>query len=428
MTADAPTPSEDHSRVSYLENYLALDQFLQKEGWHSHVAGIPFKDIDVLTSQPVPVNLDPIASAVYAILSKAQVTVQSSGHLARRLLGLRPSVLVKDRVIHLHDIRDLIESLNKEIRLIMFEQLLFGLPFVSDDWTPGIIHDDPKKKSLAYSCFCDPHNIGFQQARIVVLQNILTHPQLRGRFHFLDSNGKIRWKPGPCLAYLQACEQVEMMLFAASHTSVGAPARGTEFASHLLANLAGGHIRNVFVLLQLLILMGTYNKTSHITGGASRIARVPHPETGWLWMLYISHVRPVVIEWQRAFGTLAAASRAATHLFFGLHRPVTSTDLSRALSHHTQRFLGVRINIRLWRHITTFFLNHHCPDAVEWPRVDEDILQNPAKAHLAMQPSLGWHQILGFRSRSQNKTFQIQSTPFSRFPFPRNSPPLRSTA
>lgn len=91
MTADAPTPSEDHSRVSYLENYLALDQFLQKEGWHSHVAGIPFKDIDVLTSQPVPVNLDPIASAVYAILSKAQVTVQSSGHLARRLLGLRPS-------------------------------------------------------------------------------------------------------------------------------------------------------------------------------------------------------------------------------------------------------------------------------------------------------------------------------------------------
>ncbi|KAF9486657.1 hypothetical protein BDN71DRAFT_1514769 [Pleurotus eryngii] len=290
----------------------------------------------------------------------------------------------------------------------MFEQLLFGLPFVSDDWTPGIIHDDPKKKSLAYSCFCDPHNIGFQQARIVVLQNILTHPQLRGRFHFLDSNGKIRWKPGPCLAYLQACEQVEMMLFAASHTSVGAPARGTEFASHLLANLAGGHIRNVFVLLQLLILMGTYNKTSHITGGASRIARVPHPETGWLWMLYISHVRPVVIEWQRAFGTLAAASRAATHLFFGLHRPVTSTDLSRALSHHTQRFLGVRINIRLWRHITTFFLNHHCPDAVEWPRVDEDILQNPAKAHLAMQPSLGWHQILGFRSRSQNKTFQIR--------------------
>jgi hypothetical protein len=38
---------------------------------------------------------------------------------------------------------------------------------------------------------------------------------------------------------------------------------------------------------------------------------------------------------------------------------VSSPELSRNLSQHTQRLLGIKITISLWRHIVTWFLNHH---------------------------------------------------------------------
>ena len=268
------------------------------------------------------------------------------------------NIVVGGHVLHLQDICHFIETLVEEVRMDIRSQLFFGLDVVDADWSPGVIHEEPRNVTVGYSFLSDPHNafIGHQQD---LLRAILTHPLLRGRFHYLDENGRIRWKAGPCLAYMEVCHDVEMKLFVGSHTSVGEPARATEFATHLLSNVSGGSIRNVFVIFQHLCLMGTFNKSSHLTETDQAIIRVPHPEIGRLWIMYLAFVRPLIIVWQEYFRGRKAANRAKTHLFFGPHRPVCGSELSRSLSYHTDRLLNIKVSIRLWRHIATWFLNYH---------------------------------------------------------------------
>src|SRR5215472_13722154 len=225
-------------------------------------------------------------------------------------------ILVDGHVLHLCDIRRFVETLICEIRMDIRNRLFFGLDVVDVDWAPGIIHEEPRNVSVGYSCFNDPHN-SFPNHQRDLLRVILTHPQIRGQFHFIDKDGCVRWKAGPCLAYLEACHDVEMKLFSGSHTSVGGPGRTTELAMHLLCNVSGGSIRNILVLFQYFCMMGTFNKSSHFTERDQTMIRVPHPEIGQLWIVYLTFVRPVVVLWQEYFHGQGASNRAKTHLFFG---------------------------------------------------------------------------------------------------------------
>jgi len=100
---------------------------------------------------------------------------------------------------------------------------------------------------------------------------------------------------------MASAHDVEMMLFAGSQTSIGEPTWGTEIASHLLDNISRGSIQNVFVMFQYFCTMGTFNKTSHMKEHNVYMMRVPHPEIGRLWMLYITFVRLLFVIWQRYF-------------------------------------------------------------------------------------------------------------------------------
>lgn len=125
------------------------------------------------------------------------------------------------------------------------------------------------------------------------------------------------------------CHEVEMLLFCGTQTSVGEPARGSEIASHLISNIAGGTIRNVLVMFQYFSMMGTFNKTSHLTEHDVTMMRVPHPDIGQLWMLYLTFIRPTVVLWQDYFSGRRAAMRARDHLFFWA---VSTGDFPRAFA------------------------------------------------------------------------------------------------
>jgi hypothetical protein len=88
---------------------------------------------------------------------------------------------------------------------------------------------------------------------------VLTHPRVRGHFHYVDEHGWLGWKAGPCFAYMKSCHEVEMKLFSATHNSVGEPARGTEIGTHVIENVTGGTLRNVLIMFQYFCMMGTYN-------------------------------------------------------------------------------------------------------------------------------------------------------------------------
>lgn len=268
------------------------------------------------------------------------------------------NVIIAGHVLYLKDIRYFVETLIDEVKQRLKTRLFFGLDVVDVNWSPGVVHEEPRNTTIGYSCFRDPRNV-FPECRDTLLRTVLTHPLLRGCFHCRDEQGRIRWRASTCFAYMDECHEVEMMLFSATQTSVGEPGRGTEIASHLISNVSGGSIRNVLVMFQYFCMMGTFNKSSHLTGRDLTMMRVPHPEIGRLWMLYLAHVRPLVVVWQRHFHGQRAEARARDCLFFGPHRAISSAELSRSLSYHFERLLRIKMPISLWRQVSTWFLNHH---------------------------------------------------------------------
>ena len=174
------------------------------------------------------------------------------------------NIIVAGQVLYLRDIRRFVEILISEIKEHIQKQLFFGLNVVDINWSPGIIHEEPRNLSVRYSCFCDAHN-DFAKHKNILLRLVLTHPHLRGHFHYIDAQGRVVWKAASCFEYMQSCHTLEMMLFSGTQTTVGEPARGTEIASHRLENVSGGTLRNVLVMFQYFCMMGTYNKTSHLT-------------------------------------------------------------------------------------------------------------------------------------------------------------------
>src|ERR1700731_1479361 len=69
------------------------------------------------------------------------------------------NIIIKGRVLYLHDIRHFVEVLTREIKAHIETDLLFGLPIVDADWSPGILYDEPRNTKVSYSAFDDPHNV-----------------------------------------------------------------------------------------------------------------------------------------------------------------------------------------------------------------------------------------------------------------------------
>jgi len=189
------------------------------------------------------------------------------------------NIIVARKVLHLRDICRFVETIIEEVKKSFRDHLLFGLDVFDVDWSPGMVHEEPRNRSVNYSCFQDPTN-SFHKHRFDLVETILTHPSLHGRFHFVSKEGRIIWKVGPCFAYMGICHEVEMLLFSGTQTSVGEPARASEIASNSVRNVTGGTIRNIVVLFQYFCMMGTFNKTSHFTGRDMTMMQVPHPEIG----------------------------------------------------------------------------------------------------------------------------------------------------
>jgi hypothetical protein len=331
------------------------------------------------------------------------------------------NIIVEGQVLYLSDIRHFVETLIVEIQEDISTKLFFGIDVFNMGWSPGIVYEEPRNISVGYSCFCEARN-NFVKHKDDLLRAILTHPRVCGHFHYIDQQGRVVWKAAPCFAYMKSCHEVEMKLFCGTHTSVGEPARATEFGMHLIENVSGGTLRNVLVMFQYFCMMGTFNKISHTTERDVNMMRVPHPEIGRLWMLYLTFVRPVIVVWQKYFSDRKAVSRAKSRLFFGPHRAVSPAELSRSLTYHTHRLLGIKISVRLWRHIATWFLNHNpgsFSDYLEFSNRSALALQMghsdkihslyasdlrlPAKIDLhiffqTMRTSGLWHELVGWKS------------------------------
>jgi hypothetical protein len=262
------------------------------------------------------------------------------------------SATVNGKCVTLEGVKRVQDELIEEIERRL-DDLLWGSFGISQEIT---IHDEPRELQAGYSFTTDRANPWMHQTS--VLQHIIMDAHRLSRFAHVDSQGNVVWHPGACMKHMTDIYEVQTLILIAIILTAGEPARGTEYAALLFANVAAGSIRNVFWLLGVLMIRGSYNKTSSTTGEDKTMVRVPLPKLGLLIARFLVYLRPLFAEWQYHFRP-ALYSNAQSFLFAGLYRPVTAGDITIALAKYTDKHLGVRMTIRVFRQYMAYTTQWH---------------------------------------------------------------------
>lgn len=241
----------------------------------------------------------------------------------------------------LHKLLDVTEQLDR----LTFRQAMFTVS------PTELIYDEPRCRNPGYSFIQDNRNSW--NSKPTVLEYLLTNPEIFAQFGYINPAGKVVWKPGPCHKYMDAIHHLQMDLFVLTVLTFGEPGRGTELAAHLLNNVAGGSIRNVFMLFNLFCLRGSYNKTSHASHEDKTMARIPIVSVGRAWIRFLAFLRPLFIVWQTHFRPHMAFN-ASHYLLAGNSRPVTSSDISVAIAQVAMKEWTITLPLSLWRQYMAF--------------------------------------------------------------------------
>lgn len=262
------------------------------------------------------------------------------------------STIIDDQNLHVDQIRDLTTRLQGEVER-QLDRLLFHHPAfrIPDD---HFVHDEPRCRTPDYGFLDDPKNCWVGE--MTVIQYIMSTPDVFDKFAYADEKGLPQWKPGACHAYLVAIYNLQMDIFILLLLTFGAPGRGTELLSHLIRNVAGGSIRNVFVLFNLFTLRGSFNKTTHATLQDRAMVRIPLISIGRLVIRHLVFLRPLFAEWQRVFRPHMHFN--ATHfLFAGIHRPVVTADLSLKISSVFGKEFNIKMSLGRYRQWMAFMIS-----------------------------------------------------------------------
>ena len=261
------------------------------------------------------------------------------------------AAIIGKQVLHMQAIGDALRQLIQEIKQDL-DQLLFHQPEfdIPDDL---FIHDEPRKCEPGYSFVSDARNSWSLRDAKTLAHHILITDHLFDHFCMLTAEGKILWKSVACMDQMRLVYKVQERLAITIILSSGQPARGTELASLVYANVPGGSIRNVFVLFNILLLRGSYNKTSFATGKDKTMVRVPLIEVGRQLIRFLVFVRPLYCIWQEKYRPRMHAN-ALHFLFAGLDRPVSSEDLSFALRQYSLQRFNIPLRLGLFRQYMAF--------------------------------------------------------------------------
>lgn len=245
---------------------------------------------------------------------------------------------------------ELVGQIEKDMDELLFGSSLFSIQY-------GIeIHDEPRTRLPGY-CFVDDKRNAWTSG-LTLIRYILENPDIFKEYAYVDHTGKVRWLPGACTNAMAKIIEIQQKLFVATMLTSGMPARGTELACALLRNVAGGSIRNAFVLFDIFQTRGSYNKTSDTTGADKMMTRIPLPALGRLWVRFLVFLKPAFAEWQFHLRP-EMYFNAKYFLLSGLNRSLTSHDLSVVLARHTDAMMGVRLTLSVYRQFVSFIVSQN---------------------------------------------------------------------
>lgn len=268
------------------------------------------------------------------------------------------SAIIGSRIIHLQNVKDVaLDAYDRSLQAT--RKLTFGNPIfdIADD---EVIHDNPRNLEPNWSFLKHPMNSWNWKRHPTLLEYVISNPDIFSRYGYYNKKGEIVWKPGACYQYMQEFFDLSMDLFVSMLLTAGAPGRGSEFASNLLANVSGGSVRNALVLFNLFALRGTYNKTSFATSTDKAIVRMPLMAVGRLFIRVNAFIRPLFVEWQRVFRP-HMAHNASHFLFPGLDRPIATRDLSVKLSVVFHKKTQFKMSLGVYRQFMSFISDCNAP-------------------------------------------------------------------
>jgi hypothetical protein len=231
------------------------------------------------------------------------------------------------------------------------DRLVFGEPRFTLDEAEQV-HDEPKSTQPLYSFVDDTRNIWHTKPSL--LQHICDHAHLFSRFaHINPHSNAVLWNPANCMDWMSRFFDVQQLFITALLLSSGQPPRATEFASHLLRNVPQGSIRNTFVLFNIFLLRGSFNKTSSMTGQDKTMLRVPLIPIGRQFIRFLAYVRPLYEFFQNLYmPELYADTRQ--FLFVPFRQRITSPYVSNVLTQYMQTHFRVHMRIRRFRQFMAF--------------------------------------------------------------------------
>lgn len=267
------------------------------------------------------------------------------------------SVYVGDKLLHVSSIADMVRTLVGRIQEQLDELLYHQKAFTIDGDAP--IYDSPRDMTDGYTFLDDPRN-GWKDK--LVLRYMLEHPDIRLQYAQIvigeDGKKSLDFKRHELRKLRKRIFDVQKDLIVAIMLSYGAPARGTELASHTLRNVAGGSIRNFFFNFGTAFFRAGYNKTSSLTGEDVTVARAATLEVSEQFLRFLVFLRPLYTTIQ---GILLPQMRwdSQYKLFAGLTSPIESSDLGLMLERKSLEIMGIRLKMSVHRQFMAYLANHH---------------------------------------------------------------------
>ncbi|TEB31756.1 hypothetical protein FA13DRAFT_1709657 [Coprinellus micaceus] len=316
----------------------------------AHEAFDTFKDYLLERSDGIMPNLYLLHRGLASISSAEQ-----SGTLLSSPSWDSNAVTIGEKNLHFHEIGSMIRRLEGDI-----ERDLAKVLFDSETHLAPLdeqIYDEPRRTVPGYSFIDDQRNSWTRKPSMI--EHVLQTPELLRRFGTVSPDrSRIDWHTGAITDWLREAFELQEKFMIAIVLSYGEPARSTELVTTLLRNYPGGSIRNIYHTWGTLFLRGSYNKTSFFTGKDKVMARAPLPAISRHFVRFLAFVRPLFSEWQRVVRP-KMYHNSFYYLFCGLSRPITSVDLSKALTRSTLRDLGVPISPSLHRQIMAFITSRY---------------------------------------------------------------------
>ena len=214
------------------------------------------------------------------------------------------------------------------------------------------IVDELTNETADYGFLTNP---GFSKT-MDVMKAMTKHPKFKERFYVVDGK-KLIFAANACMEWLKHVEEFKELLYVLIHFLAGMPKRASEEGRSKVFNTCE-RVRNVYNMLEKLVLVGNYSKTSAISGSDRVTLHILPGSVARLTMLFYA----LVFDMERRFVEAFCPNRRPNwdcYLYSSFGRPWTSQRLSKILQWWTKKYLNIAWGVAALRHLLPAIAEHY---------------------------------------------------------------------